>query len=154
MSQKPGTTTGQALKMALKDVGGGMMHGLLFVAFICLTLGVLWAGKALLEAYYPVYTQVMSILACMMVPGLIVTGEVLIRARNILGDLPRRKRRKINAAILAIQVVQIATIFALAWMIYHSAWLSPGFMLPVMVVCCIVQAVASFGRIAANRTDG
>lgn len=148
MSQKPRTTTGQALKMALKDVGGVMLYGLLFAVGTGIVLGAGWAGKRLLETYYPAHTQVMAIVTCMMVPGLIVISEVLIRARNLLGDdMPRRQQQCMNATILVILAVQIATTFSLAWMIYHSSLISVGFMLPVMVVCAILMAVFAFGRL-------
>lgn len=148
MSQKPCPTLGRALKMALKDVGGWMLYGLLFATGTGIVLGAGWAGKTLLETYYPVHARVIAVTTCVMVPVLIVISEVLIRARNMTGDdIPRRQQQCMDAAILVILVVQIATTFALAWMIYHSSLISAGFMLPVMVVCTLLVAVSAFGRL-------
>lgn len=155
MSQKPRPTTAQALKMALRDVGGWILYGLLFVAGAGLILGMCQAGSTLLERYYPAHAQVMAILTCMMVPGLIIISATLTRARNILGDdMPRRQQRYLDAAILVVLLVQIATTLALSWMIYHSAWISPGFMLPVMVVCAFAVAVSVVVRLVLAQANG
>lgn len=152
MSQKPPTTTRQALRVALKDVGGWILYGLLFAAGAGIILGAGWVIRTLLVTYYPAHTQVMAILTCMMVPGLIVLSEILIRARNLLGDdMPRRQQQCMDAAILVILAVQIATTCALAWMIYHSSLISAGFMLPVMVVCTLLVAVYALVRIRTGR---
>lgn len=152
MSQKPPTTARQALKMALRDIGGWIASGLLYMGGACIVLGGFWLISVLLATYYPENTRVTAVTTCMMVPGLIVISEVLIRARNLLGDdMPRRQQQYMDAAILVILVVQIATTFALAWMIYHSSLISAGFMLPVMVVCTLLVAVSAFGRLRTGR---
>ncbi|HDX8940552.1 TPA: hypothetical protein RQN91_005518 [Klebsiella michiganensis] len=151
MNQKPRLTPRQALKMALKDVGGVILYGLLFAAGTGIILGAGWAGKTLLETYYPKLAQMMAMTTCVMVVVLVVASEVLIRARNLSGDdMPRRQQQCMDAAILVILVVQIATTCALAWMIYHSALISHGFMVPVMVVCAFVVAASAFGRLSTG----
>lgn len=58
MSQRPHFTLEQALKTALKDIGGWMLYGLLFATGTGIVLGAGWAGKTLLETYYPVHARV------------------------------------------------------------------------------------------------
>lgn len=155
MKNKTTPTVRQALKMALKDVGGWLLYGLLFVAGAGLILGMCLAGSTLLARYYPAHAQVMATLTCMMVPGLIVISTTLTRARYILGDdVPGRRQRYLDAVILLVLLAQIATTLALSWMIYHPALISPGFMLPVMVVCAFAMAVSVVIRVVLARAGG
>lgn len=155
MKNKTTSTVRQALKMALRDIGGWIFYGLLFLAGVGLILGMCQAGSTLLARYYPAHAQVMAILTCMMVPGLIVISATLTRARALLGDdMPRRQQRYLDAAILVVLLAQIATTLALSWMIFHPTLISPGFMLPVMVVCAFAVAVSVVVRVALARVSG
>ena len=151
MSKDSRITVQQALKTALADVARWAGFIVLVVVLAVTMYWLASTSHTLLLRYYPVHTALMTVTACVMVPVLIMTTEVLARTRHIAGDsMPRRLQLGMDIAIVLLLVVQLVTVCVLAWMIIH-AWLPPtNDILPVMVICCFVQAVSSVLRIRAG----
>ena len=151
MSKDSRITVQQALKTALADVARWAGFIVLVVVLAVTMYWLASTSHTLLLRYYPVHTALMTVTACVMVPVLIMTTEVLARTRHIAGDsMPRRLQLGMDIAIVMLLVVQLVTVCVLAWMVLHAGLAVPGVMLPIMVVCCFVQAVSSVLRIKAG----